>query len=163
MNRNLLPFVMLCLIAIAGCARTEAQLQAGYPERTFSEVAGTIIGAVTVLGTLIFGGYAVLRGIDTNRNKTTEAFNKLMTRLYVNETDAQLHSEVINFVRSNPTVGKLAYDAALQTVAKSNGKSSTKHLALEVGRIHFGSLRMGKRPTIYDEQAIQNDINSRLQ
>ena len=49
------------------------------------------------------------------------------------------------------------YDLCLDLLEKNPGDSKMKALVLEVGRWHFGKLRGGS-PTIYDEQAIQNDI-----
>lgn len=55
---------------------------------------------------------------------------------------------------------QIAYNKTLEIIEKNPGNVNAKKLALEVGRWHFGKLRNGK-PTIYDEQAIQNDISVR--
>jgi hypothetical protein len=43
---------------------------------------------------------------------------------------------------------------------KKSLKGADKSLALELGRKYYGSLRENGRVTIYDEQAITNDLNS---
>ena len=53
------------------------------------------------------------------------------------------------------------YNLAL-AVLEANPNPSTKQFTLEIGRWNLGQLRKGKRPTIYDEQAINNDIAARL-
>lgn len=65
------------------------------------------------------------------------------------------------FRRSQRKGRKAAYDAALAEVAASKGDSAKKVAALEAGRRYYGGLRQDGAPTIYDEQAINNDINAR--
>lgn len=47
---------------------------------------------------------------------------------------------------------KLKYDKSL--------KGSNKRAALEAGRAYYSALRKGKELTIYDEQAITNDLST---
>jgi len=49
------------------------------------------------------------------------------------------------------------YDLCLDLLEQNPSDSKMKALVLELGRWHFGKVRHGS-PTIYDEQAIQNDI-----
>lgn len=56
---------------------------------------------------------------------------------------------------------KEAYNIALDTLSQNPEITQLKTLALEIGRIHYSSLRKNKRLTIYDEQALNNDIQSR--
>lgn len=50
------------------------------------------------------------------------------------------------------------YNDVLEILASNPDKIHLKPLCLEIGRKHYSALRPDKRPTIYDEQAIQNDI-----
>lgn len=50
------------------------------------------------------------------------------------------------------------YDESLDLVTTNSNDPHTKTLALELGRLHYSINRENKSPTIYDEQAIQNDI-----
>jgi hypothetical protein len=54
-----------------------------------------------------------------------------------------------------------AYELALEVLAENPGQPKAKQFVLRVGRWHFGKVRKGTA-TIYDEQAIQNDIQVRL-
>jgi hypothetical protein len=47
---------------------------------------------------------------------------------------------------------KQEYDAAL--------KGTSKRAALQAGRAYYSALRKGKMLTIYDEQAITNDLST---
>jgi hypothetical protein len=55
-------------------------------------------------------------------------------------------------------MSQYAYQQSLTLLEKCADSAAHKRLALEVGRWHFGRLRQGGVPTMYDEQAIQNDI-----
>ena len=50
------------------------------------------------------------------------------------------------------------YDTALKILDQNPDKTSLKQYALEVGRWHYSLQRANNQLTIYDEQAIQNDI-----
>lgn len=56
---------------------------------------------------------------------------------------------------------KAAYDSALAALSSSPGDQSRRIAALEAGRKYYGGLRKGGAPTIYDEQAINNDLMAR--
>ena len=53
------------------------------------------------------------------------------------------------------------YDRALDLVQRTPGSADLAVLALEIGRWHFGLSRPDGKVTVYDEQAIQNDISVR--
>jgi hypothetical protein len=53
------------------------------------------------------------------------------------------------------------YEAALRALADSPGDPARRIAALQAGRAHYGGLRPGGTPTIYDEQAVANDISAR--
>jgi len=59
------------------------------------------------------------------------------------------------------TYSQIAYNKALEILEIYPESTNTKKLVLDIGRYYFAKLRAG-RPTIYDEQAIQNDISVRL-
>jgi len=50
------------------------------------------------------------------------------------------------------------YERVLEQVQRSPDSSNSAILALEVGRWHLGATRPDGKVTVYDEQAIQNDI-----
>ena len=53
------------------------------------------------------------------------------------------------------------YNEALEILASNPDKTHLKTLCLALGRKHYAAFRPGNSPTIYDEQAIQNDIQVR--
>lgn len=61
-------------------------------------------------------------------------------------------------VTSAPTEAQWLYARALDLVARDGGTPSAKAVALHVGRLSYSAGRHGRQPTIYDEQAIANDI-----
>lgn len=73
-------------------------------------------------------------------------FEKLFRHLEKHPTDSAAHN-------------RFEYIVARVKYINSN-KVTAKQLVLTIGRWHFGKLKNGK-PTIYDEQAIQNDISVR--
>lgn len=77
-------------------------------------------------------------------------------------TDAGLHSEIRRLSELWPSLREMTYRIALHTVEKSHGHTATKQLALHVGRAYHSSIRPDGCPTIYDEQAMQSDIESRV-
>lgn len=64
----------------------------------------------------------------------------------------------ISVTRPNEASSKDMYDASLEILSEHPEQLALKQYALEVGRWHFGIQRPGRKVTIYDEQAIQNDI-----
>lgn len=163
MNRAMFLVLTIFAVVFAGCQETEARIQAGYPERTATERIGMVVGPLLLIGALVYVGYSVLRWLDSNQERRMKGLNEIANRIMAAPGDARIHAEMVKFVRQNPTTAGLAYETALKTVELSNGLSATKQFALETGRLHMGSSRMIGRPTIYDESAIQNDINTRIQ
>jgi len=50
------------------------------------------------------------------------------------------------------------YNTSLKVLEANSSSQEAKMLVLDLGRLHYSVLRPDKKPTIYDEQAIQNDI-----
>ncbi len=66
---------------------------------------------------------------------------------------------IINILFLSDSGRQLIYNTTLEILEKDPGNYRAKQLILTVGRWHFGKLRKNGRPTIYDEQAILNDIS----
>jgi hypothetical protein len=62
------------------------------------------------------------------------------------------------FVLQNEASSGEVYEAALDVLSQYPDQIPLKQYALEVGRWHYGIQRPNGKVTIYDEQAIQNDI-----
>lgn len=58
------------------------------------------------------------------------------------------------------------YSSALETASKKKGDNDCKVFALDAGRLDAGCLDLGRirpdgLPTVYDDQAIQSDMQTR--
>ncbi len=90
-------------------------------------------------------------------------FCLIAQRLRADPLNVNLHGEILwiikqrRFASLSESSSSTLYKIALDTLSE-NPLSAAKAFALEVGRWHLGRCREDKQPTIYDEQAIQNDI-----
>jgi hypothetical protein len=64
--------------------------------------------------------------------------------------------------RSSQAEANWMYARTLDLVESRHGTPASKGLALHIGRISYSSGRPDRTPTLYDEQAIANDIASRM-
>lgn len=63
---------------------------------------------------------------------------------------------------SSPREVQWLYARALENVRERKGAPSSKALALFIGRHSYSATRPDRAPTLYDEQAIANDIAARI-
>jgi hypothetical protein len=78
-----------------------------------------------------------------------------------NPTSRALHEVLMNCLRAleiAPSQSQWLYDRTLDLLQRAATSSELAVLALEIGRWHLGRLRPGGAVSIYDEQAIHNDI-----
>ena len=111
----------------------------------------------------------ILKAVDSSRKgqarqrqEHANNFANVLQQYIDNPASAELQNHVMRTVATYSYLSKIGYDATLVAVEKTNGSPPAKRVALEVGRLHFGTLRPDRRPTIYDENAIQNDIQTRI-
>jgi hypothetical protein len=81
----------------------------------------------------------------------------LHTRILESLQEVDLPSDFASLMMAQ-VLGGVFYTRALEIVAEYPESSPARQFALEVGRWHYSRGREEGRPTIYDEQAIQNDI-----
>jgi hypothetical protein len=97
-----------------------------------------------------------------NPELTRIIYQKSLTALISNPLDTAVQGKVIGFIDQCPalkaTETQAVYEAALEILTNNPSNPTAKQFVLNVGRWHFGRNRPDKRPTVYDEQAIQNDI-----
>jgi hypothetical protein len=76
-----------------------------------------------------------------------------------------LFRRIVNSVlsESDPAGSDWLYRRTLERVRNTNGAPGFKALALHVGRLRYGAGRPDRQPTLYDEQAIANDIAACIQ
>ena len=120
----------------------------------------------------MFVGLVILAMRDGSRRgqkagrEGSQLFNRVVALLETRPTDRATHREVWQLVnKMDPLVigifaGTL-YQLALGLVQDHPDESNVRVLALEFGRLSNGLTRPDGRVTIYDEQAIQNDIQAR--
>jgi hypothetical protein len=67
--------------------------------------------------------------------------------------------EIIKLLQAiTPAETEELYKIALKILEANPDRQEAKVIVLDLGRLHYSILRPNKVPTIYDEQAIQNDI-----
>ena len=129
------------------------------------------MGTLTVIGAM-FAGLIVLAALEGRRRgqkagrEGSQLFERIVALLEENPTSRDTHSEVWGLVNrmDGMVIGIYAgtlYQVALGIVQDHPEDSNVRVLALGFGRLSHGSNRPDGRPTIYDEQAIQNDIQAR--
>lgn len=94
-------------------------------------------------------------------------FQQFLVTLEQSPTDPQIHASFLRAVANLTTLteshGELAYQTSLQMLESHPLSTAAKVFALNIGRWHFGRIRPDNKVTIYDEQAMQNDIVVRIQ
>ncbi|MEO1616334.1 MAG: hypothetical protein AAFV88_10830 [Planctomycetota bacterium] len=87
---------------------------------------------------------------------------KLIDAVRQNPGDAIARNKLIVFGQRHPELSTKCYEFSLGLVTQSNGAPEMKEMALILGRASYGSKRPGNSPTTYDEKAIENDIQFRI-
>lgn len=88
--------------------------------------------------------------------------SRLLLELRKSPLDTSAQNEFLWFIQAarflRPEQSLRFYNLALKTLAENPGDTRAKTFALEVGRWHYSLQRSDRKLTIYDEQALQNDI-----
>lgn len=93
------------------------------------------------------------------KNNTLRVLSDNLFKELQNEVIKERILSLINLISSIPeSETKELYETALNTLTDNPSSQEAKRLVLDLGRLHYGRLRPDKKPTVYDEQAIQNDI-----
>lgn len=109
------------------------------------------------------------RRIEEERNKITPQYiAELFSELATSPSDHNLCDEIVRSLQiSDPFIfpgnrTKEVYERALEVLEANSEITYLKQFCLSVGRWHCGRNRINGAVTIYDEQAIHNDINVRV-
>ena len=98
----------------------------------------------------------------TMQRQSNTAFEELYELAKVNLAEHPMLENVrsFTFAMANLVPGDLAelYELTLTLLTNKSDTAVMRVFALQVGRLHRGRSREDGRVTIYDEQAIQNDI-----
>ena len=104
---------------------------------------------------------AKVSSINTESQKTPAE-----CRLYKNPSDSEYARTIPSLLMEGKSYHKYnyyqIYSIALELLESNSYHIHIKTLCLNLGRLYYGSLRDDQKPTIHDEQAIQNDIQMRL-
>jgi hypothetical protein len=96
-------------------------------------------------------------------SEKSDKLDALKSQYLTEPLNREVQSGILKLLKSSPyTSTKEYYDLALEAVVANPGDANAKAFALELGRWHYSRTRKDKKPTIYDEQAIQNDILVRV-
>ncbi len=102
-------------------------------------------------------------GINTNgkrnRSKTFRLLADSLFKEFQNQPIREQTLSLINLVSGiTQSETQDLYSTSLEILEANSNSQEAKMLVLELGRLHYSILRPHKKPTIYDEQAIHNDI-----
>ena len=104
---------------------------------------------------------ARLREEQQRQRAISRRWDGIVAKLLENPSSKQDLEDALVFVNSHRGYLDVGYRMALDLVALSAGARQTKVFALKVGRQYYSQNREGRVPTIYDEAAIENDIQAR--
>jgi predicted RNA-binding protein Jag len=130
--------------------------------------------AACVVGLVVFGLMAFVlvraheksefsKAIQRQARREAELMAAIREVLSAEVTDSAVLSEAKRLFASLSPTGRRVfvtgvYDTLLSCLARQPGNTELRVNVLEIGRMAYGSKRPEGVPTIYDEQAVQNDI-----
>lgn len=130
--------------------------------------------AACVVGIVVFGFVAFVlvrshekgefaKAIQRQARRESELMAAIREVLSAEVTDGAVLSEAKRLFSSLSPTGRRVlvtgvYDSLLSCLARQPGNTELRVNVLEIGRLAYGSKRPEGVPTIYDEQAVQNDI-----
>jgi hypothetical protein len=123
----------------------------------------TVLFIVSIVATIAAFMYAVQQD-EKNAAATFQAF---IDDLQQRPLDSSVHNEfrcvITKLTNLSHSLSESAYHTALEIIATHPDSLAARTFALDVGRWHHGRIRPDRKLTIYDEQAMQNDILVRSQ
>ncbi len=117
---------------------------------------------VPVLATVVVG----ILGLSVDSGRAEKQFALLTRRLAASPWNVHLQNAILTTIRKSrfahlsEAASQKVYKIALHALA-DNSLPAARNFALEIGRWHFGRCRADRKPSLYDEQAIQNEVLSR--
>ncbi len=98
----------------------------------------------------------------TGKRNRANTFRLLANNLFKEFTNQPIRERILSLIHlvSGITQAETQdlYNTSLKILEVNSNSQEAKVLVLDIGRLHYSILRLDKKPTIYDEQAIQNDI-----
>ena len=104
--------------------------------------------------------------LEFEKQQEEEIFKLLKTNLFNEINNREIRSDIVLMFyligEIKPEETKKMYNMALQMLEENPKSKDMKTLALDVGRLHYCVHRGTNTLSVYDEQAIQNDILTRM-
>ena len=123
----------------------------------------TIIWFWIILGLIVL---ALLQSCFTAKKVNTYRAENILLPLCKNPSNSEYARIIPSILMEGKSYHKYnyyqIYNIALEILESNSYHIHLKTLCLNLGRLYYGSLRDDQKPTIHDEQAIQNDIQMRL-
>jgi len=89
-------------------------------------------------------------------------FEALQSQIEKSPLDPDLHAALASVAQDSPQHADPIYQVALRILADNPESTVAKQFAVSAGRISYSRGRRDRKPTVYDEQAIRNDIMARI-
>ncbi|KKD39520.1 MAG: hypothetical protein WAN66_11490 [Limnoraphis robusta] len=104
--------------------------------------------------------------ISFDKQQEEKIFKLLKTNLFNEINNREIRSDIVLMFyligEIQPSETKNMYDMALKMLEENPNSKEMKTLALDLGRLHYCVNRGTNTLSLYDEQAIQNDIITRM-
>jgi hypothetical protein len=102
-------------------------------------------------------------GIDVDgKRQRSNTFRFLADSLFKEFKNQPIRERILSLIHLLSGIGQAEtqelYNTSLKILESNSSSQEAKMLVLDLGRLHYSFLRLDKKPTIYNEQAIQNDI-----
>lgn len=116
-----------------------------------------------LLGEVVQNFNIIYFRIDPNsKPHRYNTFRLLSDSLFKEFKNQPIREQILSLIHSASGITQAEtedlYKTSLKILEANSSSQEAKTLVLDLGRLHYSILRPNKKPTIYDEQAIQNDI-----
>lgn len=138
-----------------------AQRDSGEAFRDLVFGGGLAVGFVALAALLLYRHFAGERSRANSRDAAERLIAQLAGAIQSEHSNRELHGQLLSAAGQSASIAARVYSLALECVEASRGGSAARQFALASGRLAYGLKRKGGKPTVYDEQAIFNDIDSR--
>jgi len=125
----------------------------------------TLIGFLGLTSLVLAIGLSIINYLSKKQKQEASIRNNVLKNLEFLNTqfDENIANQTLDELRglSSSFDSQNFYNSALELIITHKGDARIKVFALNMGRWYYSLQRPERKPTIYDEQAIQNDINAR--
>ncbi|MCA9220030.1 MAG: hypothetical protein KDA71_06860 [Planctomycetales bacterium] len=137
-----------------------AQRDSGEAFRDLIFGGGLAVGFVALAAFILYRHLAGEKSKAAAKDAAERLIARLVSAIQSEHSNRELHEQLLAVAGHSSAIAARVYSLALQCVEASRGGSAARQFALSAGRLAYGLKRKRGRPTVYDEQAIANDIES---